>query len=112
MISPPARLARDGGRSGGRRDAAVRTTADAGSMAEGEEVGGFEVSKARGDGVTVQVYEAELEQSVGQRQEVVTRAAGTWADLDALAAEFNIPREHWSIDTKALETLGPDPGSS
>jgi hypothetical protein len=81
-------------------------------MADCEKVRVFNVSKSRGDGVTVKVSEAELKQGVGEQQEVATRAAQTWAELEALATEYNVPHEHWSINPEALKILGPEPGSS
>jgi uncharacterized protein YegP (UPF0339 family) len=61
---------------------------------------GFHVSKAPFGGVTVAVYDADLEDQV-----VLERAAGTWPELDQLAAEYGVPAERISVDEDARANL-------
>ncbi|SEL26171.1 hypothetical protein [Streptacidiphilus jiangxiensis] len=74
-----------------------------------EKFRGFNVSNVRGDGVVVEVYEADLDAGAGSKKPVAERVALTWADLAALGAEYDVPVEYWAIADDAMELLGPEP---
>ncbi|WP_037600744.1 hypothetical protein [Streptacidiphilus rugosus] len=64
-----------------------------------EEILGFLIEDVRGDGVVVKVCRRESEPPV------VERAAGSWADLAALGAEYSVSEERWSITDEARAVL-------
>ncbi|MFC1405773.1 MULTISPECIES: hypothetical protein [Streptacidiphilus] len=63
------------------------------------EVLGFYIHQARGDGVTVAVYECRNDQVV------LERAAGTWPEVYALASEYGVSDELISVDEQARAIL-------
>ncbi|MEY9849717.1 hypothetical protein [Streptacidiphilus sp. MAP5-3] len=80
-------------------------------MSDGETIRRFNVSKPRGEGVLVLVWESD-DRGIGGRRDVDERIAGTWADLAALGAEYEVPRGHWTIDDDAQEALRREPGTA
>ncbi|MEZ0064878.1 hypothetical protein ABIA32_000866 [Streptacidiphilus sp. MAP12-20] len=78
-------------------------------MSNLETVRTITASTSRGGGVTVQIWEAELDEAgIGSRREIATRSASTWEELAALGAEYSVPEGHWQVDDDAMETLGPE----
>lgn len=84
-------------------------------MAEAATIRTFTVTKGHGVGVAVQIWEANLPEGPEPRSATRTElgaphAAGSWAQVYALGAQYGVPRSHWEIDDAAAAFLGPEPG--